>query len=89
VGTTSIGPASTAEAWFYANTGADTRLKVEVLAGAEVLGTLVVEPEEPFRWRSIRLRVGNLRPADDLRLRFTSIDGPDSNIRAAYVSVNQ
>jgi hypothetical protein len=34
VGWTSTGSASTAQAWFYANTGRDTRLKVEVLAGA-------------------------------------------------------
>jgi hypothetical protein len=64
-------------------------LKVEVLAGAEVLGTLVVDPGEPFRWRSIGFPVANLRPLDDLRLRFTSVDGPDSNIRAAYLAVNR
>jgi len=33
--------------------------------------------------------VANLRPLDDLRLRFTSVDGPDSNIRAAYLAVTQ
>jgi hypothetical protein len=89
VGWTSTGSTSTAEAWFYANTGRDTRLKVEVLAGAEVLGTLVVDPGEPFRWRSIGFPVANMRPLDDLRLRFTSVDGPDSNIRAAYLAVNR
>ena len=89
VGRTSTGSSSTAQAWFYANTGRDTRLKVEVLAGAEVLGRLVVDPGEPFRWRSIGVPVANLRPLDDLRLRFTSVDGPDSNIRAAYLAVTQ
>ena len=64
------------------------RLSVEVLVGADVLATLVVDPGEPFRWRSIGFPMANMRPLQDLRLRFTSIDGPDSNIRAAYIAVN-
>src|SRR5688572_1991034 len=44
LGTTSAGQGSTSHAWFYANTGVDTRLGVEVVLGGRALAATVVEP---------------------------------------------
>jgi Polysaccharide lyase len=87
MGTTSSGQGSTAQAWFYANTGFDTRLGVEVVSGGSTVATIVVEPGQPFQWRSIDFSIGNSASTDDLRLRFTILIGADSNVRAAYITV--
>jgi hypothetical protein len=87
VGTSSFGQGSTAKAWFYANTGIDTRLKAEIVWKGQTLGSTTVEPGESFAWRSVTVQLVSAPATDDLRLRFTTIDGGDSNVRAAYMSV--
>jgi hypothetical protein len=87
MGSTSSGQGSTAQAWFYANTGLDTRLGVEVVWGSHARAATVVEPGQPFLWRSIEFPLANLGSSEDLRLRFTTIGGADSNVRAAYIAV--
>ena len=87
LGTTSSGQGSTAQAWFYANTGFDTRLGVEVVSGGNTLASIVVEPGQPFQWRSIAFSIGSSGSTNDLRLRFTTLIGADSNVRAAYITV--
>jgi hypothetical protein len=74
-------------AWFYANTGTTTRLRVEVVQAANVLAATTVGAGAGFAWRSLTgpalaaLPQGSL---SDMRLRFTTLDGGDSNVRAAY-----
>jgi hypothetical protein len=87
LGTTSSGQGSTSQAWFYANTGVDTRLGVEVILAGRVLAATLVEPGQPFRWRSVDFSMTDLATTEDLRMRFTAIGGGDSNVRAAYAAV--
>jgi hypothetical protein len=89
VGTTSAGAGSTAQAWFYANTGIDTRLRVDVTCDGDVLVSTVVDSDEPFRWRSIPFPITAAVTGRELGLRFTALDGGDSNVRAAYVAVEK
>jgi hypothetical protein len=89
VGTSSIGQGGLAHARFYANTGVDTRLRVEVVWRGMILGSTTVDPGEPFQWRSVDFQLATAPAVDDLRLRFTSLDGGDSNVRAAYVAVQR
>jgi hypothetical protein len=84
-GVTSTGQGSSAEAWFYANTGADTRLRVEVVWRGKATAAAMVDPGQPFAWRSISFPLASAD--DELRLRFISIDGGDTNVRAAYFLV--
>jgi hypothetical protein len=67
-----------------ANTGASTQLRVEVVWGGAARATTVVAPGAPFTWRSITATPPNQQALDDLRLRFTTLGGGDSNVRAAY-----
>jgi len=89
VGTTSTGEGSSAQAWFYANTGVDTRLRVDVTCDGAILVSMVVDSDEPFRWRSVAFPVTSAVTGRELGLRFTTLDGGDSNVRAAYVSIEK
>lgn len=81
------GSSGTVTAWFYANTGSATQLRVDVVAQGTVRATTVVSSGSGFSWRS--LPVGNVTQVDvdDLRLRFTSMAGGDTNVRSAYASL--
>jgi hypothetical protein len=75
--------------WFYANAGAGTQLRVDLVQGVTVLATTTVAASSGFAWRSISgPAVAALSQAavNDLRLRFTTIGGGDSNVRAAYAA---
>ncbi|WP_433221265.1 endonuclease/exonuclease/phosphatase family protein [Dactylosporangium sp. CS-047395] len=77
---------------FYANTGPGTRLRVDAVACGAVQGGMTMAAGQGFAWRSFRtnaarLYCGPTGQDQRLRLRFTSIDGPDTNVRAAYVDV--
>jgi hypothetical protein len=62
---------------------------MEVVWRGMILGSTTVEPGEPFQWRSVDFQLATAPAVDDLRLRFTSLDGGDSNVRAAYVAVQR
>ncbi|GAB3262411.1 hypothetical protein [Kineosporia babensis] len=75
-------------AWFYANTGATTRLKVDLVRGEQVLNTTTLTGGSGFAWRSLSTTQGlDQAVINALSLRFTSLDGGDTNLRAAYASV--
>ncbi len=78
------GSTSGSTAWFYANTGAATRLRVDVVWGGAVRATTTVTRGASFAWRSVAATPPDQASVNDLRLRFTSLDGDDSNVRAAY-----
>ena len=78
------GAAGGSKAWFYANAGVGTRLQVEVLWGGSVRAGTTVAGGSGFEWRSLAATPPDQPSVDDLRLRFTTLDGPDSNVRAAY-----
>lgn len=74
-------------AWYFANTGPGTTLRVEVVQATTVLATATVPAGSGFQWRSLTgppLAGLDQAGVDDLRLRFTSINGGDTNVRAAY-----
>lgn len=75
-------------AWFYANTGPATRLVVEVVWNTTVRASLTVPAGSGFAWRSIPALPPTQQAVDDLRLRFRSLDGGDTNVRAAYFSLD-
>lgn len=75
---------------FYANTGATTQLRVETVACGTVKASMIVPAGQGFSWRSLntsaaKLYCGQTGQDQRLRLRFTTLGGGDSNIRAAYV----
>jgi hypothetical protein len=77
-------------AWYFANTGPGTALRVEVVQATTVLAAATLPVGSGFGWRSLTgpLLAGlNQAALNDLRLRFTSIDGGDTNVRAAYVDL--
>jgi len=74
-------------AWFYGNTGSTTQVRADAVLGSQVRATLLIPPGAPHAWRSIRFPVSQLLELDDLRLRFRTLGGSDSNLRAAYVEV--
>ena len=83
------GSASGSKAWFYANTGSSTRLRVDVVWGGSVHATTTVIAAAPFAWRSVTATPPNQASVNDVRLRFTTLesegsDGRDSNVRATY-----
>lgn len=78
---------------FYANTGIDTQLRVETVACGTVKASMTIPAGQGFGWRSFntkaaKLYCGNTGQDQHLRLRFTTIGGGDSNVRAAYVQAN-
>jgi hypothetical protein len=79
--------------WYFANTGPGTTLRVELVQATTVLATSTVPSGSGFQWRSLTgppLSGLNQAAVEDLRLRFTSINGGDTNVRAAYaVSTHQ
>ncbi|MEU0883350.1 hypothetical protein ABZ345_32490 [Lentzea sp. NPDC005914] len=82
------GGAARVTLWFYANTGSATRLKVEAVQATTVLASSIVAQSSGFGWRSVSspmLQGLNEIGLQDLRLRFTTLDGGNSNVRAAYV----
>jgi endonuclease/exonuclease/phosphatase family metal-dependent hydrolase len=77
---------------FYANTGASAQLRVETVACGTVRAAMTVPAGQGFAWRSFntnpaKLYCGPTGQDQRLRLRFTTIGGGDSNVRAAYVHV--
>lgn len=83
---------ATAAAKFYANTGASTQLLVETVACGKVTASMTVGANQGFAWRTLhtnanKLYCGATGQDQRMRLRFTTIGGGDSNIRAAYVNV--
>jgi hypothetical protein len=88
--TTAIGTnrITAAQVWFYANTGPGTRLRVEALWSGDVRASTVVAAGQGFAWRSLAITPSAPSDVADLRLRFTAIDGGDTNLRAAYTSLD-
>ena len=76
-----------AHLWYYANTGATTQLKVEVIWRGAVRGTSTVAAGQGFSWRQLPVLPSRQADIDDLRLRFTAVGGADTNLRAAYVTL--
>jgi hypothetical protein len=75
--------------WFYANAGAGTQLRADLVQGGTVLATTTVAAGSGFIWRSISgpgVAALSQTALNDLRLRFTTIGGGDSNVRAAYAT---
>jgi hypothetical protein len=75
--------------WFYANAGAGTQLRADLVQGGTVLATTTVAAGSGFTWRSISapgVAALSQTALNDLRLRFTTIGGGDSNVRAAYAT---
>ena len=71
-------------AWFYANTGHATELRVDVLWRGSVRASVTVPALSGFAWRSLRITPSDQNALDDLSLRFVTTSGRDSNVRAAY-----
>lgn len=71
-------------AWFFANTGSTTQSKMEVLWGGTVRATYTIPAAQGFAWRSVAVTPPTQAAIDGLRLRFTSVGGADTNVRAAY-----
>ena len=71
-------------AWFYANTGHATELRVDVVWHGSVRASVTVPALSGFAWRSLRITPPDQSALDDLSLRFVTTSGRDSNVRAAY-----
>ncbi|GLY03945.1 polysaccharide lyase [Actinoplanes sp. NBRC 101535] len=83
------GGTSALTGWFYGNAGAGTQLRADLVQGATVLATTTVPASSGFGWRSISgpaTAALSQQSLTDTRLRFTTIGGGDSNIRAAYAT---
>lgn len=78
------GDAGKATAWAYANTAVGVQLKIEAVIGSQVVASTTLPSGASFRWFSLSLDLATRSVADDLRLRFTSLGGGDTNVRAAY-----
>jgi hypothetical protein len=74
-------------AWFFANTGADTNLIVQLVVRGETAAETIVEAGQPFDWHSLPLPSLTSQDAESLALRFISSSGADSNVRAAYLEI--
>jgi hypothetical protein len=75
--------------WFYANAGAGTQLRADLIQGGTALATTTVPAGSGFTWRSLSgpgVAALSQTALNDLRLRFTTIGGGDSNVRAAYAT---
>jgi hypothetical protein len=75
--------------WFYANAGAGTQLRADLIQGGTALATTTVPAGCGFTWRSLSgpgVAALSQTALNDLRLRFTTIGGGDSNVRAAYAT---
>jgi Polysaccharide lyase len=81
------GATGSATAWFHANTGADTQLRVDAVMAGVVRATTTVPAGSGFAWRALPAVSATQAETDDLRLRFTAVAGGDTNVRAAYVSL--
>jgi len=85
--TTSVsGGSASVAGWFYANTGGATQLHVEVVTAGRTLASTTVAAGAGFAWRSVTATGIGQADLNDLRLRFTTAGGGDSNVRAAYAS---
>jgi hypothetical protein len=71
-------------AWFYGNTASTTQVKMEVVWSGAVRATYTLAAGATFGWRSVSVTPPTQAAIDDLRLRFTTVGGPDANVRAAY-----
>ena len=80
------GSAAGSKVWFYANTGASTTLSVEAFWPGES-HSITVNTGEGFAWRSLSISPPNQGAVDDMKLRFITAGGGDSNVRAAYVEL--
>jgi hypothetical protein len=78
---------ATVTPWFYANTGPGTTLRVETIVGTSVRSTTSVTAGSGFAWHAGEPTELTRAEAGDLRLRFTSVGGGDTNVRAAYAAV--
>ncbi|GAB6899131.1 hypothetical protein JCM9957A_22210 [Kineosporia succinea] len=74
--------------WFYANTGAGTRLRVEAVSLGAGIATTTVPSGQGYTWRSLPLPALEQARLNDLRIRFTALEGGDSNVRAAYAELS-
>jgi|NGEPerStandDraft_6_1074524.scaffolds.fasta_scaffold22640_2 hypothetical protein len=72
--------------WFYANTGADTRLHVEANSSGVVLGEQWVDAGAGFDWHLLEFPQA-AAAGGSLGARFIAIGGGDSNVRAAYLEL--
>ncbi|MEU0883352.1 polysaccharide lyase [Lentzea sp. NPDC005914] len=81
------GPNGTVTAWFYANTGPTTQLRVDAVSQGTVRATTTVNSGTGFAWHSLPAVTLAQKDADDLRLRFMSITGGDTNVRSAYATL--
>lgn len=72
--------------WFYANTGVTTRLKAEALVNGSIVGSTIIPAGQGFKWQQFQVpsEVLDGYSINGLTLRFTSLDGGDTNLRAAY-----
>ncbi|MEV4641237.1 hypothetical protein AB0J80_28235 [Actinoplanes sp. NPDC049548] len=85
--TTSLsGGTASVTGWFYANTGSTTQLKAEIVTASRTLASTTVTAGGGFTWRSVSAAGIAQADLDDLRLRFTTVGGGDSNVRAAYAA---
>jgi hypothetical protein len=75
---------SSGRAWFFSNTASTTQTKMEVIWGGSVRATYNLAAAAPFAWRSVAITPPTQAAIDDLRLRFTTPVGGESNVRAAY-----
>lgn len=75
---------SSGKAWFYANAGSATDLRVEVIWNATVHASVTVAADSGFGWRSVSVTPPDQAAVDDLRLRFVTTSGGAANVRAAY-----
>ena len=77
------------KAWFYANTANTSRLRVDVVWQGAVRATTIVAKGQTSAWRSVSVLPPTQAALDDLRLRFTSLDGGTANVRAAYFALTK
>lgn len=81
---------SSGKIWFYANTGPTSQLLVSVKVAGTVVNNVIIGPNQPFYWRSLDIPAGTidgLSKVNTLSIRFWSLQGGQSAVRAAYAEV--
>jgi hypothetical protein len=86
-------------AWFFASTGPNTSLTLEVYCGAQhcrntqgsdavkTWGTVTATQGQPARWRSVSFLLSSTAALNGLQLMFTASGSPQASVFAAYVTL--
>lgn len=78
---------SDARLWVYANTNANTKLEINAYWGGVLRGTRTIQKGETFGWRSLEIPLPTQAALNDIEVRFKTLEGGKSKVRAAYMEV--